>query len=54
MKRWLVVAAALALAALAFALLVRREPSVGGPPMEQIDDASRARLEEVLREETKP
>jgi len=53
-KRWLFAAAAIALAALAFALLVRPEPPVGGPPMEEIDDASRARLEEVLREESKP
>ena len=41
-KRWLVVAAALALAALAFVLVLRREPPAGGPPIEQIDDASRA------------
>ena len=53
MKRWLVVAAALALAALAFVLVLRREPPAGGPPMEQIDDASRARLDQVLREEPK-
>jgi hypothetical protein len=53
-KRWLVVAAALALAALAFALLLRREPSPGGPPMDEIDDASRTRLDQVLREEAKP
>jgi hypothetical protein len=52
-KRWLVVAAALALAALAFGLLVRRGPPVGGSPLEEIDDASRARLEQVLREEPK-
>jgi hypothetical protein len=53
-KRWLLVALALALALAAFALLVRRDPPLGGPPMEQIDDASRARLEQVLREEAKP
>jgi hypothetical protein len=50
-KRWLVVAAAVLLAAGAFAVLVQREPSPGGPPLDDIDDASRARLEEVLREE---
>lgn len=54
MKRWLVVAAAVALAAVAFASLVWREAPLGGPPMEAIDDASRARLEQVLREEPKP
>jgi hypothetical protein len=53
-KRWLVVAAAVALAALAFVLIARREPSPGGPPMDQIDAESRARLEKVLREEAKP
>jgi hypothetical protein len=53
-KRWLVVAAAVALAALAFVLIVRREPTPGGPPMDQIDAESRARLEKVLREEAKP
>jgi hypothetical protein len=53
-KRWLVAAIAVALAALAFALLVRREPTPGGPPMDEIDAESRARLEKVLREEAKP
>lgn len=51
MKRWLVVAVALALAAGAFLVLVQREPSAGGPPLDEIDDASRERLERLLREE---
>ena len=51
MKRWLVVAAAVVLAAAAFAVLVQREPAPGGPPLDDIDDASRERLEDVLREE---
>jgi hypothetical protein len=49
-KRWLVVAAALALAAGAFLFLATREPPSGGPPLEHIDEASRARLEQLLRE----
>jgi hypothetical protein len=52
-KRWLVVAVALALAAGAFFALVKREPAPGGPPLDEIDDASRQRLEQVLREEGK-
>jgi hypothetical protein len=50
-KRWLVVAVALALAAGALFALLQREPSPGGPPLDQVDDASRQRLEQVLREE---
>jgi hypothetical protein len=50
-KRWLVVAAALVLAAAALLVLVRRQPPPGGPPMDRIDDASRQRLEQVLRDE---
>jgi hypothetical protein len=54
-KRWFVVAAALALAAAAFAVLAQRRSAPGGPPMDSIDDASRERLEQVLRqEEEKP
>jgi hypothetical protein len=54
-KRWLVLGIALALAAAALAAIVgelgRRGPSTGGPPMDQIDAASRQRLEQVLRQE---
>jgi hypothetical protein len=50
-KRWLVVAAALALAAAALLVLVSRAPSPGGPPLDRIDDASRERLQDVLRGE---
>jgi hypothetical protein len=50
--RWLVVAACVALAAAALWFLALREPSAGGPPMDQIDDASRAQLEELLRKES--
>jgi hypothetical protein len=50
-KRWLVVAVALALAAGAFFALVQREPDPGGPPLDRIGDASRERLEQVLRKE---
>lgn len=47
--RWIGIALALGLAALAFALLVQRDeaPPVAAQP--DIDDASRAKLEEVLR-----
>ncbi len=51
MKRWLLVAAALALALAAFHVLVSREPPPGAPPMYRIDDGSRERLEQLLREE---
>jgi hypothetical protein len=49
--RWLVLAAALALGAAALWFLVLREPATGGPPMDQIDDASQRQLEELLRKE---
>lgn len=49
--RWLLVAVALALAAGAFLVVVQREPSPGGPPLDDVDDASRERLERLLREE---
>jgi hypothetical protein len=49
MKRALAVAAGLLAAALALYALLGREPAPA--PEEQIDDASRAALEEVLRQE---
>jgi hypothetical protein len=46
--RWLALALGLGAAALAvWALASRRPPA---PPLDDIDDASRARLEQVLRE----
>jgi hypothetical protein len=59
-KRWLVLGIALALAAAALAAIVgglaprgpsTRGPSTGGRPLDQIDAASRQRLEQVLRQE---
>jgi hypothetical protein len=50
-KRWLVVAAVVAFAAAAIAVLVGRRAPPGGPAMDEIDDASRERLEQVLRQE---
>ena len=49
--RWIVVAACGALAAAALWFLVLRPPPTGGPPLDSIDDASRAQLEEILRKE---
>jgi hypothetical protein len=47
--RWIVVAAALAIAAVAVWFLFLRPPDVGGPPLDSIDDASRTQLEEILK-----
>ena len=49
--RWLVVAACGALAAAAVWFFLLRPPSIGGPPLDSIDDASRNQLEELLRKE---
>jgi hypothetical protein len=49
LMRWIVVAAALAIAAAAVWFLFLRPPDVGGPPLDSIDDASRTQLEEILR-----
>jgi hypothetical protein len=49
--RWIVVAAALAIAAAVVWQLLLRPPEMGGPPLDSIDDASRAQLEEILRKE---
>ena len=48
MKRGLALAAGLLAAALALYALLGRSPA---PPEEEIDDASRAALEDVLRQE---
>jgi len=51
--RWLTLFLGLAIAAAAgFALVSRRGPygSAEAPPLDHIDDASRARLERVLRD----
>ena len=50
MKRWLLVAAALVLAALAAVVVLR--PGDAPPATDDIDDASREALERVIREET--
>jgi hypothetical protein len=50
-KRWLALSLGLGAAALALLALFGRRPA---PPLDDIDDASRARLEQVLRDaETK-
>ncbi len=49
-KRWLAVPVGLALVALALYVLVAG--GRGGPPLDRIDDDSRARLERVLREDS--
>lgn len=54
-KRWLLLALALGL--LAFALLragERGPGAAGGPPLDRIDEASREKLREVLRETDAP
>jgi hypothetical protein len=54
-KRWLLLALALAL--LAFALVRvsgRGSERAGAPPMDRIDDASRQKLRDVLREGREP
>jgi hypothetical protein len=53
-KRWLLVALAAGLLAAALWQLGGREPRGGGPPLDQIDDASREKLREVLREPAAP
>jgi len=52
-RRWLVVPLALGVAALALYVLVTagaRAPVATGPPLDDIDAASRARLEQVIRD----
>ena len=49
-KRWLAVPVGLALVMLALYVLVAG--GKGGPPLDRIDDDSRARLERVLREDS--
>jgi hypothetical protein len=49
--RWLAIAIGLGAAALALFALFARRPAA--PPLDDIDAASRARLEEVLREAEK-
>ncbi len=51
MKRGLILAAGLLAAALALRALVGGAPATGPDDEEPIDDASRAALEEVLRQE---
>jgi hypothetical protein len=53
-KRWLLVALAAGLLAAALWHLGVGEPRGGGPPLDQIDDASREKLREVLREPAAP
>jgi hypothetical protein len=50
-KRGLILAAGLLAAALALRALFGAAPATGPVPEEEIDDASRAALEEVLRQE---
>jgi hypothetical protein len=52
-KRWLLLALAAAVVAAALWLLAGRD-GPGGPPLDQIDDASRAKLRDVLREPAEP
>jgi len=53
-RRWLVLPLALGIAALALCVLVtlgwEGPVASGPPPLDEIDDASRARLERVIRE----
>ncbi|MEN8158699.1 MAG: hypothetical protein ABFS41_01360 [Myxococcota bacterium] len=51
MKRGLILAAGLLAAALALRALFGAAPADGPAPEEHIDDASRAALEEVLRQD---
>jgi len=54
-KRWLLLALALGVLAVALVRLAGRgSERAGGPPMEQIDDASREKLRDVLRESREP
>jgi hypothetical protein len=53
-KRWLLLALAAAVFAAALWLLAGRDGRGGGPPLDQIDDASRAGLRDVLREPAEP
>jgi hypothetical protein len=54
-KRWLLLGLALGLLALALFRAAGREPeAAGGPPLDQIDEASREKLREVLRESDAP
>jgi hypothetical protein len=54
-KRWLLLALALALAALVVWSRAGRAPErIGGAPLDRIDDASRENLREVLRESDAP
>lgn len=50
MRRWIILAAALLAAALAFAILRERAPSPP-PAADEIDDASREALREILEQE---
>jgi hypothetical protein len=54
-KRWLLLALAVGLLALALSRLDRGVPEhAGGPPMDQVDEASREKLRELLRESREP
>ena len=54
MRRWWLLPLGIAIALLALFALLRGDPTMpratGPPPMDHIDDSSRERLEEVLRE----